>query len=99
MPTSYYNTLQGVIQQNVQYPPKSLRNEEEGVVKLRVLIDRQGNIKQVTLIQKSGYIELDKEGSNVFGRIGKFPPVPPEVSPEYTEFLVELPINFTLSGG
>lgn len=99
MPTSYYNTLQGVIQQNVQYPAKSLRNEEEGVCKLRVRIDREGNILDVVLIDKSGYTELDKEARNVFTRIGKFPPVPAAVSPEYTEFLVELPINFTLSGG
>ena len=91
--------MEGVIGQALQYPSKSLRNEEEGIVKVRVRIDRAGNILEVVLIEKSGYTELDKEARGVFARIGKFPPVPDNVSPEYTEFLVELPINFTLSGG
>lgn len=98
MPSSYYNTLQNVIQQTVQYPAKSLRNEEEGVAKLRVRIARDGEILEVTIIQKSGYVDLDREAKDVFRRIGKFPPVPASVGPEFTEFLVELPINFSLGG-
>lgn len=97
VPTSYYNTLQSVIQKTVRYPSKSMRAGDEGVVKLRVRIDREGAILDVELLSKSGFIELDKEGRDVFRRIGRFPPVPASVGPEFTEFLVELPINFTLN--
>ena len=96
VPSSYYSTLQSVIQNSMQFPPKSVQAGEEGVVKVSVLIARDGTVLEVTILEKSGFINLDKEGRDVFRRIGKFPPVPANVSPDVQQFRVELPINFKL---
>jgi len=45
---------------------------------------------------KAGFPALDSECKNVFNRIVKFPAVPANVSPEITDFKVELPITFSL---
>ncbi len=96
MPSSYYNTLQQTIQQNTQYPAKSVRDQEEGTCKVNVTISRDGSIEDVTIKEKAGFPALDSECRNVFSRIVKFPAVPANVSPEFTDFKVELPITFSL---
>ena len=96
VPSSYYNTLQQTIQQNTQYPAKSVRDQEEGTCKVNVTISRDGSIEDVTVKEKAGFPALDSECRNVFNRIVKFPAVPANVSPEITDFKVELPITFSL---
>jgi protein TonB len=98
VPTAYSDELLSIIQQAIQYPPRSQANGEEGTCKVRVHISRDGKILGVELIEKSGYILLDKEAKDVFSRIGSFPPVPEGTDPEDAEFIIELPISFTLSG-
>jgi len=98
VPTEYYNTLNRVINGAVQYPPKSLRAGEEGTAKIRFHVTRDGTIKDVELIEKSGFVSLDSEAKDAFRRLGKFPPVPPNVVPDAAEFILEIPINFTLTG-
>jgi TonB family protein len=61
-----------------------------------VTISRDGSIEEVETKQKAGFPALDSECKNVFARIVKFPAVPPNVSPEITDFKVELPITFSL---
>ncbi len=98
VPTTYYNTLQSVIQRAVQYPPKSQINGEEGTCKVRVHFARDGKIMGMELVDKSGFTLLDRECKDVFSRIGSFPPIPEGANPEDAEFIIELPIAFSLSG-
>ncbi len=97
VPAAYYNTLQSVIQNAVQYPPASVRAGEEGEAKVRVHFDRSGQILDVEVVTKTGFVKLDAEAKAVFGRIGKFPPIPAGANAEDAEFVIELPINFTLN--
>ena len=96
VPSEYYNTLQALVQQAVQYPSKSQRNSEEGVCRVRVTFGRDGLIQDEQLVQKSGYGALDGECREVFKRIGRFPAIPANANPDATDFAIELPINFTL---
>ncbi|MDB5987336.1 MAG: TonB family protein [Nevskia sp.] len=96
VPVAYYNTLQSVIQNAVQYPPASVRAGEEGEAKVRVHFDRSGKILDVEVVTRTGFVKLDNEAKEVFRRIAKFPPIPAGVSAEDAEFIIELPINFTL---
>ena len=96
VPSSYFNSLQPIIAQNTQYPPKSVRDQEEGTCKVMVTISRDGSIESVEMKEKAGFPALDSECRNVFNRIVKFPAVPANVSPEYTDFKFELPISFSL---
>ena len=96
MPGTYYGLLQGLIQNAIQYPPASVRAGEEGEAKVRVHFDRTGKILDVEVVTKTGFVKLDGEARAVFGRIGKFPPIPTGSNAEDAEFIIELPINFTL---
>jgi protein TonB len=96
VPQSYFDALQRTISNNVRYPAKSLRDEEEGTCKVLVTISRDGTIEDVKLKSKTGFVALDAECKNVFDRIVKFPAVPASVSPDITDFAIELPITFNL---
>jgi len=98
VPTEYYNTVNRIIDPAVQYPAKSLKAGEEGTVKVRFHVMRDGTIKDIELVEKSGFVALDNEAKDVLRRI-KLPPVPANVSPDAGEFILEKPISFTLSGG
>ncbi len=80
----------------MQYPAKSAQAGEEGDVRVRLLIARDGSILDAVIVTKSGFINLDKEAKDVFRRIGKFPPVPANVSPGSEQFSFEYPVNFKL---
>lgn len=96
VPSSYYASLQGLIQNAIQYPPASVRAGEEGEAKVRVHFDRTGKIIDVEVVTKTGFVKLDGEAKAVFSRIGKFPPIAAGANAEDAEFIIELPINFTL---
>jgi TonB family protein len=61
-----------------------------------VTIARDGSIEEVSIKDRAGFPALDAECKHVFDRIVKFPAVPANVSPEITDFKVELPITFSL---
>lgn len=42
------------------YPSRALRRHEEGVVKLKILVEPDGTAGKVTVVNSSGYSELDK---------------------------------------
>ena len=95
VPSEYFNTIQGIIQQTVVYPPKAVRDDDEGKVMVRLRVKPDGTILEVHIEEKSGYVELDREALEVFQRIGKFPPVP-NATPDAAAYEVVVPINFSL---
>ncbi len=96
VPSAYYNSLQALIQQTVEYPSRSQRNSEQGACKVRVTFARDGSIEDEQLVKKAGFPALDGECREVFKRIGKFPAIPDTANPTATDFTIELPINFAL---
>jgi protein TonB len=50
------------------YPPVSRRNGEEGVVRLKVLVDEKGRPKDVQVAQSSGFPRLDEAAKQAVSR-------------------------------
>jgi protein TonB len=96
VPAAYYNGLEAIIQKSVQYPVKSIQEQEEGNCLVRVTFARDGTIEDSQLVTKAGFPALDGECKGVFRRIGKFPAIPADANPDATDFAIELPINFAL---
>jgi len=96
VPPSYFSELESLIQKSLQYPGRSIANDEEGRCSVRVSFGRDGLIQGAQMITPSGYTALDGECRDVFRRIGRFPPVPADTSPDATDFTIELPISFSL---
>ncbi len=93
----YYDAIQNVLEKNVRYPDKAKKNGIEGSCRVSIRISRGGDIKNIETISSSGSDILDEECQNVFMRISKFPLAPESVPAEFSEFIVELPINFSLN--
>jgi protein TonB len=96
VPPSYFGELESLIQKSLQYPGRSIANDEEGSCTVRVSFGRNGAIEGAQMAAASGYTALDGECREVFRRIGRFPPVPSDTSPDATDFTIELPISFRL---
>lgn len=96
VPQSYFSALESLIQKSLQYPARSVANDEEGGCTVRVTFARDGMIESTQMAKASGYGALDGECREVFKRIGRFPPVPTDTSPSSTDFTIELPISFNL---
>lgn len=52
--------LQSLGNPSPSYPSRALRRHEEGVVKLKILVEPDGTAGKVTVVNSSGYSELDK---------------------------------------
>jgi len=92
----YYMRVQQIISSNVRYPHDALLHGNEGVVVVRLRIQRDGTISNVNVVQAATFPALNAEAIHVFDRIGRLPPIPAETSPEIAEFVIELPITFAM---
>lgn len=43
-----------------KYPEESIKNEEEGIVKLEVIVDENDKIEEINIIERSNYERLNK---------------------------------------
>lgn len=65
-----------LIGKNQSYPRSAQVRKEEGVTKVSLSIEADGNISNIEVTQSSGSDILDRESQKIFEKIGKFPPPP-----------------------
>ncbi|MCF6217680.1 MAG: energy transducer TonB [Gammaproteobacteria bacterium] len=90
----YEQQLGAWLEQQKKYPRQAKRMRIEGEVWLRILIDRNGQTKSVTLEQRSGNRLLDKAALKMAERANPFPPIPENDPRQKVEFIV--PVLFAL---
>ncbi len=66
--SSYRSSVQKEIQRNLRYPKIAEKHRITGVTKLEIHLDREGNVKLVTVISSSGNDSLDAEAIAVIKR-------------------------------
>jgi len=91
---SYTRELVGQIKKVQWYPKKALVAGEEGEVKIRVTIDKEGAVVEKTIIQRSGSRTLDRAALKMVGKAQPFTAIPDELNTEQFEF--DVPLNFSL---
>ncbi len=57
----------------LDYPASAIKNNEEGKVKVKAVIDAKGQIRQVFVVQSSGFGDLDQAAVTWFKKL-KFTP-------------------------
>lgn len=87
---AYLALIRSRIEKNRTYPSAARRRGEEGTVSMRVAIDAQGNLAQVTAIGRSGSFHLDRAAKRMVEKSSPFPP------PPTAPFTTTIPIAFTL---
>ncbi len=90
----YHSKLLKWTYKYISYPKRAISRGQEGSVRLAVVIDRKGKVKQVSPVEESRYSTLNKEALGAVKRAEPFPPVPDEVGGKEFEF--SLPIVFRL---
>jgi TonB family protein len=94
--SGYLSAVRLKIEKTKRYPGEAQRKRWEGKVILSFQIDRQGEVRDIRVIQSSGYRILDEEGMATLRRASPFP------SPlliEKESLVVEVPILFRLEAG
>ncbi len=77
-----------------RYPPEAQQRREQGVVLMRITLDRAGNVLAMTMERTSGYPDLDAEAAAWIKRATPLPPIPPDISGDHANLVI--PLRFTL---
>jgi TonB family protein len=80
------------LERHKNYPAKSISRGEEGVVKLKFRVDRNGNVLASSIVESSGFPDLDMEVLGLIQRVQPLPAFPPEMSQDSVEVFV--PVRF-----
>jgi len=89
---NYINGVQNKISRYVQYPPQAKGTGWYGTVKLGLLVSGNGNLKDIEVIQSSGYNLLDEAAKLAVKKASPFPPIPKELN--LNELRIEIPITY-----
>lgn len=90
----YHSQLLKWTYKYIRYPKRAVSRGHEGSVRVAVVIDRKGNVKNVSEIESSKYSTLNKEALGAVNRAVPFPAIPEGIEGE--EFAFSLPIVFRL---
>jgi len=90
----YEQLLVAWLEKHKKYPIRAKRLRIQGEGRLRILIDRTGRTRQVSLEQRTGNRLLDKAALEMAQRANPFPPMPTDDPRRELEFIV--PVAFVL---
>lgn len=95
-PMSYLARMSRTITNRIHYPAGGREARQQGTAFVRVRLARSGAVLEATLLETSGSSVLDEEARNVILRIGQFRPIPEDVMPQQSEFVIHQPVQFAL---
>lgn len=90
----YLQSVANLIAAQQDYPIAARRLDQQGEVRLRLTVDRQGGLLDVGLGKSSGFPILDQAAMEMARRAFPLPPPPPSLSGEPVVF--DAPIRFRL---
>ena len=91
----YQDSIKQKIQQEKQYPRWALRAGHEGGARISFSVLSSGQIKDLRLLDSSGFDELDREALDSVERAAPFRSFPDSIPDE--EMLIELEIYFRIT--
>lgn len=90
----YHSMLLRHTFKSIRYPKRAQERGQEGSVRLNVVIDPKGQVKDVQTVQESRYATLNREAREAVERAGPYPAAPPQLARDNYQFSV--PITFRL---
>lgn len=84
------------IRRKQHYPRRSRRRGEEGTVTVRFVIEHDGRITGVSIIDSSGHSRLDQAAIETLRRAAPFEPIPPAMNRQ--RWPLSVPIAYSLRG-
>lgn len=93
----FQRALQRHLIRQMRYPAAARARKEEGIVYVRVAMDRRGNVISAKIQEASGFVELNAEGLAVIQRAQPLPLPPAAVQGDPVDLIV--PVTFSLRMG
>ncbi len=90
----YLAALVAAINRNKFYPRASRRRAEQGQVVVSFVIQRNGELSDLAIVESSGYERLDEAALKTLRRTTPFKPFPPNVQRD--SWPIKVPIAFSL---
>jgi protein TonB len=82
------------IRSKTRYPQRALDRDQEGSVRVAIVIDREGTVLSTNILETSKFDLLNKEALEAIKRSAPFPALPAEIAGARFEFTV--PMRWTL---
>jgi pilus assembly protein CpaC len=89
---NYISAVQSKISKYIQYPVEAKGTGWYGTTKLGIFITSEGKIKDIEVVQSSGYNLLDEAAKSAIKKASPFPPFPKEL--KLKELRIEIPITY-----
>lgn len=86
--SEYYYAAVDWASRHSQFPPEAVEQRMEGVVRIRVTVDRFGKVLQKEFLQKTDYAILNQAAEKAIDRSEPFPPIPSVVKGKTYQFTV-----------
>ncbi|MBF0377512.1 MAG: energy transducer TonB [Desulfamplus sp.] len=91
---AYFNSMRLMIEKNKRYPQMARRRNQEGSVRVRFIIDSNGNVNSLEIVKACDYESLNKAALEAVRRSAPFAKPPASISRDALK--LELTINFKL---
>lgn len=91
---NYYAMVSAHLNQRKKYPTEARKAREQGVVKVRFTVDRNGNISNVSITGSSGHAVLDQATLALMQRVAPLPRMPESMAQD--QVTISLPIDYSL---
>jgi protein TonB len=92
----YLAALAAKINRSKYYPTGSRRRGEEGKVVVRFIVQKNGDLTDLTIVESSGSRRLDAAALKTLRRVTPFRPIPDALNRDH--WRISVPIVFDLSG-
>jgi protein TonB len=91
---NFQRSLLTYLEQAKHYPGEAQQRGEEGIVYLRLTIDRSGQVLSTGIDRSSGFPDLDNEALAMIERAQPLPAIPPEIA--QSQLQLSIPVRFSL---
>ena len=92
--SAYYRNVLSVANGNVKYPRSALKRKLQGVTRINMLLDREGNLIEAQISETSEHPALDKAALKAAQGAAPYPPLPTALDGDEFEF--DVPFRFVM---
>jgi protein TonB len=91
---TYFSSLMAWLNTHKNYPKLAKKNKEQGIVKLKFTVTREGDISNASIHNSSGYQSLDQAAMQMLRAASPVPPIPNDLG--RSTLTLVIPIEYSL---
>lgn len=92
--TTYFSLITQIIYRNKRYPRQAYSLQQEGLVVVKLKLNKDGEILDLSVLDESPYKSLNQASLDTISAIHRFPPIPSELG--VSELTLRVPIEYKI---